>query len=107
MEHIQDVLKQVLSELKSLKENQFSQKDALTLEEACKYIGISKSKMYKHTSAGTIPYYKPTGKNIFFKKSELDDWMLRNRQSTNEELEREATLHCFTGNKFNERRRRK
>ena len=28
---------------------------------------------------GKIPHYKPTGKLIYFSRSELDDWLLHNR----------------------------
>ncbi len=75
MEHIKDVLDKILEQIKPV----------LTFEEACIYCGMSKSSMYKHTSANKIPYYKPEGKLIYFKREELDEWMLRNRQSTQEE----------------------
>ena len=66
-------------------------KPILTFEEGCRYTGLSKSYMYKHTSAGNIPYYKPEGRKIYFKKAELEEWMLRNRQSSNTEIKRKAT----------------
>lgn len=75
-------------------------KKVLSFEEGCNYCNLSSSKMYKHTSNNNIPYYKPEGKKIYFKKEELDNWLLRNRQSTNEELEREATKYSL-----NKRRR--
>lgn len=88
MEHIKDVLDQIL-------ENLHNQKTVLTFNEGCKYCGISQSSMYKHTSTNNIPYYKPEGKLIFFKRNELDEWLLRNRQSTNEELERTASTYSL------------
>jgi excisionase family DNA binding protein len=36
--------------------------------------GISLSSLYKLTSAGLIPYYKPTGK-LLFKKDEIIEWI--------------------------------
>jgi excisionase family DNA binding protein len=94
MEHIKEVLDRIL-------EHQYLQKEVLSFEEACSYCGISKSKMYKHTSSNNIPYYKPEGKLIFFKKEELDEWLLRNRQSTKEEMDRVANTHSLnkTSNK--------
>lgn len=87
---------QIIEDLKEIKDLLFLQKTVLSFDEACTYCCISKSKMYKHTSANNIPYYKPEGKLIFFKKDELDTWLLRNRQSSNDELQREATKYSLT-----------
>jgi len=84
------------NKLEEISNNLFLQKKVLSFDEACKYCCISKSKMYKHTSSNKIPYYKPEGKLIFFKKEELDTWLLRNRQSSNDELQREATKYSLT-----------
>lgn len=75
---------------KNIEEQLYFLKPVLTLDEACRYTGISKSKMYKHTSAGNIPFYKPEGKLIYFKRIDLDYWLLRNRKASNEEIERIA-----------------
>lgn len=53
----------------------------LTFAEACAYTGFSKSYLYKLTSAGRIPHYKPEGKRLYFDKGELDRWLLRNPAS--------------------------
>ena len=42
------------------------QKSTLTTKEACLYLGISTSFMYKLTSARLIPHSVPNGKIIFF-----------------------------------------
>lgn len=87
-------------ELLTIKENQFKiiqllseQKTVLQLEDAASYIGFSKSYLYKLTSSNTIPHYKPQGKQIYFDKNELDQWLLRNRVKTVEEVEKEAADH--------------
>ncbi|RIJ45512.1 DNA-binding protein [Maribellus luteus] len=69
-----------------LEEQNLMKKEILTVDEASQYLGISKSNLYKKTSAQRIPHYKPEGKIIYFKRSELDEWMLRNRQSTIQEI---------------------
>ncbi len=57
----------------------FNQKEIYTLQEACIYMGISKSTMYKLTSQSrAITFFKPSGKLIYFRKKDLDDFMLRN-----------------------------
>jgi len=55
-----------------------SKKEVLTVPELEKYMGISKSTIYKMTHERRIPHYKPTGKLIFFKRAEIDQWMLTN-----------------------------
>lgn len=39
---------------------------------AADFLGVSVNFLYKLTSSHRIPYYKPCGKRIFFRKSELD-----------------------------------
>jgi len=82
--------------IEEINNNLFFQKTVLSFDEACRYCCISKSKMYKHTSSNNISYYKPEGKLIFFKREELDTWLLRNRQSSLDELQRVATRYSLT-----------
>jgi len=89
MEHIKEVLNKILEQIKPV----------LAFEEACKYCGISPSSMYKHTSANRIAYYKPEGKLIYFKREDLDEWMLRNRQSTESEMADLATSYTVKNRK--------
>ena len=56
-------------------------KEVLTLEEACEYTGISRGYMYKLTAAEKIPHSKPSGKMIYFERSKLNAWLLRNPKS--------------------------
>jgi excisionase family DNA binding protein len=87
-------MQDIIVELQTLKSLIIAQgilkKDVLKFDEACSYSGISKSHMYKLTSGGRIPFYKPGGKLVFFKRSELDEWLLQNRSSTQEELDKIA-----------------
>lgn len=62
-------------------------KDVLNFNETCDYLELSHSHLYKLTSSGAIPHYKPNGKKIYFKRSELDEWVLRNRTATAAEIE--------------------
>ena len=63
-------------------------KPFLTVEEACTYVGVSKSAMYKYMHRREIPYYKPNGKKAYFKPEDLDIWVFRNRVNSAEELRR-------------------
>jgi excisionase family DNA binding protein len=76
-------------------------KEVLTLEEAEIYTGRSDSNLYKLTSDRLIPHYKPTKKLIYFSRTELDQWMLRNRVQTQEEIAAEAAVHVARMRKAN------
>ena len=65
-------------------------KTILTLEEVAKYTNYSKSYIYKLTSRREIPCYKPNGKQLYFKRTEIDEWLLTNREMTNKEIESEV-----------------
>ena len=67
-----------------------SQKTVLNFDEASVYTGLSKSHLYKLTSTGGIPCYKPTGKKLYFDKSELDEWMLRGKKVSQDEIDDKA-----------------
>jgi excisionase family DNA binding protein len=64
-----------------------SNKSVLNFDELAVYTGLSKSHLYKLTSSGGIPCYKPNGKHIYFNKQEIDEWLLQNRKATKEEIE--------------------
>ena len=65
-------------------------KEVLNFNEACQYLELSQSHLYKLTSAGSIPHYKPNGKKLYFKRSELEGWLLRNRNDTQDEIDQRA-----------------
>jgi excisionase family DNA binding protein len=78
-----------------------SQKVVLNFNEVAIYTGLSKSYLYKLTSTAEIPCYKPQGKQIYFNKQEIDQWLLQNRKATNLELDSQAST--FVTLKSNER----
>lgn len=69
----------------------------LGLEEAATYLNVSKSYLYKLTSTNRIPFYKPSGKLVFFDKRELDQWILQNRVRPQSEIEAESISHVALG----------
>ena len=71
----------------------FTSKDMLTSEEACYYLGISMSQLYKMTSAHTIPHYKPRGKQVYFCKKELDEWMKNDPVVTIQDALKQSSLY--------------
>lgn len=72
-----------------------SAKDALTMDDAAAYTGLSKSYLYRLVCKKQIPYYKSTGrKQTYFAKSDLCDWLLKHRVSTTEEAQQKAVAYC-------------
>lgn len=69
-------------------------KEVLTSDETAKYMGISKSYLYKLTMRREIPHYKPMGKIVFFNRKEVEQWLQSNRISTDAELNYQAQNYC-------------
>ena len=80
---------------KLLETQQAMQKQVLNLNDACIYLELSQSHLYKLTSNGSIPHYKPNGKKLYFKREELDTWLLRNRNNSIDEIEQEAANYLI------------
>ncbi len=70
----------------------------LTFKEATKYLDISSSYLYKLTSTTKITHYKPNGKKIYFKESDLKKWLLRGKVLSESELEQKAIDYVHLGN---------
>lgn len=74
----------------------FCTKEVLTSDEAAKYMGISKSYLYKLTMRREIPHFKsPTGKMCYFNRAELEKWLQSNRVSTDSEIAQQANAYCM------------
>ncbi len=82
------------------KEQREKGEEILSLNEAAKFLCASKSFMYKMTSQKIITHYIPGGKRIYFKKSDLEDWLLKNRIPPNSELEAKIQNYLFNSSKF-------
>lgn len=75
----------------------FCTKEVLTSDEAARYMGVSKSYLYKLTMRREIPHYKPRGKMCYFNRRELEAWLQGNRVATSEEIEEQANAYCMKG----------
>ena len=73
---------------KNLYELKMEYKDILSLDEACSYLSIKKSYIYKLTSSNRLLGYKPEGKLLYFKKEDLKNFLLRNPVLTSDEIEK-------------------
>ena len=64
-------------------------KNILTVDEVVNYTGFSQKQIYKLTSGRQIPHYKPSGRKLFFKKDEIDEWITQGRVKPLSELNEE------------------
>ena len=85
-----NIIEKLNSIEKLIVEQQIMQKQVLNFNETCKYLELSQSHLYKLTSTGAIPHYKPNGKKIYFNRPELDQWLLRNKIDSQDEIEQQA-----------------
>ena len=72
----------------------FATKEVLTSEETARYMGVSRSYLYKLTMRREIPHYKPMGKMCYFNRQELEAWLQTNRVATATELNDKAVAMC-------------
>ena len=72
--------------------NNHGLKQIMGISDACRYLDLSKSTIYKLTSRGAIPHRKP-GKRLYFIKSELDAWIKQGRVESLDNLRQNLEQH--------------
>lgn len=68
-------------------------KPFLTTRELSRYLGLTEAYIRKLTHNREIPHYKPMGKNLYFNREEIDEWVMQGRVATADELRAEARNH--------------
>ena len=77
-----------LHEIKTLVEQSaLNAKEVWTSSDLIKYTGMSYSKLTKLTSSGAIPFYKPTNGSLYFKKSEILNWITNHKIHSDQEAD--------------------
>lgn len=61
-------------------------KNFISFKEATEYLSISSSYLYKKTANKEITHFKPSGKLIYFKIIDLDNWLQKNKVVCQDEL---------------------
>lgn len=89
---IEERLRDIDERLGDIETSLLSKKAVLTFNEMAAYTGLSKSYLYKLSSTGGIPCYKPRGKVLYFDRQELDNWLLGNKIKSSQEIEQEDKL---------------
>lgn len=88
-------LNELLDHLEEMEHRIYIVKDFLTIEDAAKYLEVTKSTIYKMTASKEINYYKPNGKCIFILRKDLEDWIKAHPYLSNTETERKANLLAY------------
>ncbi len=58
----------------------------LSVIEACAYLKVKKSTLYKLTASRVIPYYKPNGQTIYFDIEDLERYAYSHKIETAESI---------------------
>ena len=87
-------VEEILADIKARLDALALERDTiLRLDPAAEYCGFSDRYLRKLAQAGAITYYRPNGKTIYFKRSDLDAYLTRNRVATKDEIELRAIEH--------------
>ena len=94
-------LDELLSHLEKVEKMAYAAKDFLSIDA---YLQVSKSYVYKLTSAHELTVYKPNGKNIFILRNDLNEWIKRNPCLSNGEIEKQANIMSYLLDKDNKQK---
>ena len=65
----------------------------VNVKQLSEMLGFKPAYVRKLVQEGQIPYYKPNGKRLYFKKTELNEWLQSNRVTPVDEAESSAALY--------------
>lgn len=88
------MINKLLNEDENLKRLQLiAHKEILSFKDALLYLDVSESFLYKLTSKKEIDFTKPNGGKIYFKKQDLDNWMLKGKSNSTRVFEENILNH--------------
>jgi excisionase family DNA binding protein len=85
--------KQLIDIVKSMIE---VEETPMTFLEAVQFMKVKSSTLYKLTHKKLIPYSKPGGKVLYFKKADLINWMNSNPVKTADQIDEEASNYLMS-----------
>lgn len=68
-------------------------KQIFTVDDVVNYTGFSKSYVYKLVHNNILPYSKPNNRTLFFTKTEIDEWLMKNKSKSISQIEQEAVSY--------------
>jgi len=98
----ENILQKLESIEQRLIEQNLLQKEIMNFNEACLYLDLSSSHLYKLTSGNAIPCYCPQGKKLYFRRAELDAWLTSHRNASTSEVEQQAANYIARKGRANE-----
>ena len=87
-------LEELTLHLKEMEDNIYMCKEYLNMEEACKYLSMSKYTLRDAAKRREIPFYTPPGKGYYFMKRELDEWVKGFRVASQKEMDEQLDLQA-------------
>lgn len=111
----QEILWQLLHDIREVKRmlnehngtvTAVAEKEFLSIDECAEFTGLKKSTLYRLTHERRIPFFKPGGNRVFFKREDVIKWLKSNRISSSEEIERTSAKHVIN-NVFNNNKKKK
>lgn len=86
----------ILLAIKELIDNKINkiEKEYFDIQDACIFLGLSKSTVYKFNYRKVIPYFRPSGsKKVYYHKSDLINYLSENRIMSQKEVLEKSQKH--------------
>ena len=88
------MIQEIISRLERIESlSTLAAKNVLNIDDVAILTGMSKGYVYQLTHDKKIPFYKPTGKQIYFDRCEVEAWMKRNRVNSIDEAQSKAVSY--------------
>ena len=87
-------MKEILSAIEALLNSKLGKvcSEYLDSQDACLFLGISKSTLYKKNLNKEIPYFKPKGsKKVYYKREDLIAYITACKLLSKEDIDQQAT----------------
>lgn len=93
LERIESLLNQIINK-KDIVNNTIVN-EIMTVKEVADYLSLSVPTIYGLNSKREIPCMK-RGKRLYFNKTEINDWLMKSRKKTMDEIQQEAMDYIAT-----------
>ena len=89
---------QELKEIKALIEQGIKSDRPMNIEEASKFLGLSVNYVYALCNKKKLSHFKPNGKKLFFLREDLLNFILRNKVSSDSQVDDMALKYLNRSN---------
>ncbi len=81
------LIKEVRNLKREIKNNTLYRRRIYTIKEVSKVIGVSESYIQKLVASKQIPHSKPSGKLIFIRRRDLENFLMKNYVSSEDDID--------------------